>query len=140
MKRKKSQIRITALLLTAFLFTFQNLHAKNNHLEILTDIEDPITDIVLITKAELLKMGQVSFNPDDSEFSSAFRVISFTVSARVGVYEESYEQTNGPRFTPKQINLIKKVKSQNKVYIENIKAVGPEGKIRNLGSIVFKIR
>lgn len=140
MEKKKFQIRFTALILIAVFFTFQNLQAKAYHSDLSVEPDNPTTEVIDITKAELLKMGQVSFNPEDSEFSSAFRVMSFTVSTKIGDYEESYKQTNGPRFTPQQINLIKKVKSKSKVYIENIIAIGPEGESRNLGSIVFKIK
>jgi len=104
--------------------------------ELTINDEDPI----LISKSELLNAKGVYFSVDDSEFASAFRVVSFTVSTRIGDYEESYDQKNGPRFTKKQIDLIKRAKPRKKVYIENIKAVGPEGEIRNLGSITFKIK
>lgn len=97
-------------------------------------------DPILITKSELLDAKGVYFSPDETDFASAFRVISFTVSTRIGDFEESYHQKNGPRFTQQQINLIRKAKRKGKVYIENIKAIGPEGEIRNLGSITFKIR
>jgi len=104
--------------------------------ELIINDDEPI----LITKSDLVNAKGVYFSADDAEFASAFRVVSFTVSTRIGDYEESYTQNNGPSFTSKQIKLIRRVKAKAKVYIENIKAIGPEGEIRNLGSITFKIK
>ena len=95
---------------------------------------------VYITKSELLNAKGIYFSGEDTDFASAFRVVSFTVSTQIGMYEESYDQKNGPVFTKKQIDLIKRAKPKSKVYIENIIAIGPEGEKRNLGSIIFKIK
>jgi hypothetical protein len=97
-------------------------------------------DPVFITKTDLLNSKGIYFSGQDTEFASAFRVISFTVSTKAGMYEESYNQENGPSFTRKQIDLIKRAKPRSKVYVENIIAIGPEGEKRNLGSITFKIK
>jgi beta-lactamase regulating signal transducer with metallopeptidase domain len=93
-----------------------------------------------ISRNELIKQGELVLSPDDSEFSQAFKVISFTVSTMIGNFEESYDQNSGPSFTRDQINLIKRSQSGRKVYIENIKVLGLEGEIRNLGSIIFTIK
>jgi len=35
---------------------------------------------------------------------------------------------------------MKKVRPGSKVYIENVKAKGPDGSVRNIGSIIFKVK
>lgn len=97
-------------------------------------------DPIYISKTDLLNSKGIYFSGNETDFASAFKVISFTVSTKIGIYEESYDQKNGPTFTQKQIELIKRAKLKSKVYIENIIAIGPEGEKRNLGSITFKIK
>ncbi len=100
------------------------------------DGEEP----VYITKSDLLNSRGIFLSGQDTEFSMAFKVISFTVTTKINGYEIAFEQNNGPAFTKEQINLIKQAKPKSKVYIENIIAIGPEGEKRNLGSITFKIK
>jgi hypothetical protein len=94
----------------------------------------------LITRSQLLGNGQLSMEFNETEYSQFFKVVSFTVSTMIKNFEESYDQPNGPAFTKQQIDLIKRSQSGRKVYIENIKVIGLEGEIINLGSIVFTIK
>ena len=142
---KKMNFRKLVLVVIMTIFLFPNLvMAKRiivlKHFADTPDYVISNNEPIYITKTELLNAKGIYFSGQDSDFATAFRVIGFTVSTRIGSYEESYEQTNGPKFTKKQIDLIKRVKPKRKVYVENIRAVGPEGEIRNLGSIIFTIK
>jgi len=76
---------------------------------------------------------------ENFDFDLKFRVISFTVSATINGFEQS-KPAKGYRFTGAQIALMKKVRPGSKVYIENVKAKGPDGSVRNIGSIIFKVK
>jgi len=92
-----------------------------------------------IKKAILKAQSGVKAELQNFDFDLKFRVVSFTVSATIGGFETS-KKANGARFTPQQINLINKVRPGGKVYIENVKAKGPDGKIRNIGAIAFRLK
>ncbi len=145
MRKRKLKLGKLVLVIIAAIFIFPNpIMAKKvvtlKHIVNTPNYAVSDNEPVNITKSELLNAKGIYFSGQDTEFASAFRVISFTVSTKVGAYEESYEQKKGPRFTSKQIELIRRAKTRSKVYIENIIAIGPGGEKRNLGSITFKIK
>jgi gliding motility-associated protein GldM len=77
---------------------------------------------------------------ENFDFDLRFNVISFTVSAVLrGGYSED-ARSNSARFTAQQQALIRQVQSKRKVYIEDIKARGPDGTTRDLGTLTFKVR
>ena len=92
-----------------------------------------------ITKEELLKAGEVSVYMQNFDFDLKFKVVSFNVTGTIDEFEEEVS-SNSSKFTEKQIRFIKLVESGQKLYIENIKAVGPDGAIRKLGTLVFKLK
>lgn len=91
-----------------------------------------------ITKAELLAATFVKAQIDNFDFDVNYQIKSFTVSVVVGGY--TYEESsNSASITAGQKNLIQQLQKGTKVYFENIKAVGPDGVERTLGTIFFKI-
>jgi gliding motility-associated protein GldM len=77
---------------------------------------------------------------ENFDFDLRFNVISFTVSAVLrGGYSED-AKSHSARFTAQQQALIRQVQSKRKVYIEDIKARGPDGTTRDLGTLTFKVR
>jgi gliding motility-associated protein GldM len=73
------------------------------------------------------------------DFEAPFKVIEFTVSTNVGGFSvDKIIKSN--RFSQEQFNLIKQANKGQKVYIEGIKAIGPDGTTRSLGSISFTIK
>ncbi len=134
---------VLVVIMTIFLFPNPIMAKKVIFLKHITDIPNyTVCDDgpVSITKSEILNSKGIYFSGNETDFASAFRVISFTVTTKINGYEIACVQNNGPAFTTEQINLIKRAKSGGKVYVENIIAIGPEGEKRNLGSIIFKIR
>jgi len=92
-----------------------------------------------IRKAILRAQTGVIAKLQNFDFDLKFRVVSFTVSATIGGFETS-KKARGARFTPEQIHLINKVRPGSKVYIENVKARGPDGKVRPIGAIAFRLQ
>jgi len=77
---------------------------------------------------------------ENFDFDLRFNIASFTVSATdKGGYVQEARSTSA-RFTAQQQNLLRAVQSKRKVYIEDIKASGPDGTVRDLGSLTFKIK
>lgn len=92
-----------------------------------------------ISMDELLKAGKVYADMDNFVFDLSFEVVEFTVSAVIAGYVIEYSNKEGNEFNEKQIELIKKLKSGNNVYIQDIKAKGPDGSLRAFATIHFKI-
>ena len=91
-----------------------------------------------IEKNLLLAATGVQAVMKDFDFDLTFNVTEFTVMAPVQGFVQEYKSTNN-RFTEKQKDLIKTLSRGNPVYIQDIKAVGPDGTVRILGTIYFKI-
>jgi GldM C-terminal domain. len=106
-------------------------------------IPDPVAKIAgknggKIKKNLLLAQQGVDAAMDNFDFDLKFNITGFTVSTiqkGFTIDEESRTDT----FTPEQIKMFRNLKRNNKVYIEDIRAVGPDGVTRNLPAIVFRI-
>ncbi len=86
----------------------------------------------------LAQLGVVAEMGEDFDFDLKFTITEFTVSAVVqGFVREFTSKSN--RFTPEQMNLLKNLNRGNNVYIQDIKAVGPDGSTRPLSTINFKL-
>jgi len=92
-----------------------------------------------IARNLLLTQQGVVADLENFDFNMKFTVVSFVVSGTVQGYEEE-ATSNSNRFTREQLDIIKKVSSGKKVYIERIKVKAPNGEVRDLPSaIAFKI-
>lgn len=76
---------------------------------------------------------------ENFDFDLEFKIIEFTVSTtdKGGYYIN--ETTKGNVFTPAQLGLIKGLRRGSRLNIEEVKAIGPDGSVRNLAPIVFEI-
>ncbi len=91
-----------------------------------------------INQGVLLAQIGVFAEMENFDFDLKFTVTEFTVSAVVqGFVREYTSKTN--KFTPDQKALIKSLSRGNSVYIQDVKAVGPDGSTRNLSTINFKL-
>nr|WP_321453692.1 gliding motility protein GldM [uncultured Carboxylicivirga sp.] len=92
-----------------------------------------------IRKNLLLAAGYVIAEMgEDFDFDLKFKVTQFSIGTyRKGFYTSETSQSN--KFTEAQENLLKGTSRGSKVYIEDIRAVGPDGRTRKLGSITFTI-
>jgi len=107
-------------------------------------VPDPVPMVAgkkggLIAGALLAAQSGVAATLVNFDFDLKFNVLSFNVSANIGGFTQDAPSTSS-YFTPQQLNLIKKVGKGKKVYIENVRAKGPDGIPRSLGSIAFKIQ
>ncbi len=107
-------------------------------------VPDPIAKVGgkkrgTVSKNWLAAQSGVKADLENFDFALRYRVVGFTVSATIRGYEEE-ARSNGARFTAQQKQLIKKVPSKRKVYIEDIRAKGPDGTTRNLGALSFKLK
>ncbi len=87
-----------------------------------------------MNKALLLAQGGVIAEMENFDFDLQFKVSKFSVSTvKNGYFVE--EVSNSNLFTQAQRDLMKSLARGGRVMIENIRATGPDGSIRKLGSI-----
>ncbi|MEO8590703.1 MAG: gliding motility protein GldM [Flavobacteriales bacterium] len=91
-----------------------------------------------IKKAELTAAAGVIAKMVDFDFDLKFEVIEFKVTMVVsGTPIE--KMTKGPAVSGDMREMFAKAKPGQKVFIEGIKARGPDGTVRNLGALSFKV-
>ena len=96
------------------------------------------TGSTTIAIRELLAAPGVIAKMENFEFDLRFEIVSYTVSATVkGKVAE--QACQGPALTANAKTVIKELKSGQKLYIEKIKAKGPDGTVRDIGNISLTI-
>jgi hypothetical protein len=75
---------------------------------------------------------------ENFDFDLKFAVTEFVVTATIKGFAQS-KPAKGARFTSEQKALFNSLTKGSKVYIEDIKAMGPDGKTRELSTIGFTI-
>ncbi len=93
----------------------------------------------VVAKSWLIAQTFVKAQLDNFVFDLKFPVVEFTVSATIKGFTEEIK-SKGATITPQQKSLIRQLKHGQKVYFENVKAKAPDGSIRQIGSISFKLR
>lgn len=91
-----------------------------------------------IKKPELTASAGVIAKMIDFEFDLKFEVVGYKVTMIVGGTPIE-KIANGAAVTGDMKEMFQKAKPGQKVYIEQIKARGPDGTTRNLGSLAFKV-
>jgi|WetSurSiteA1Bulk_404760.scaffolds.fasta_scaffold00444_5 gliding motility-associated protein GldM len=86
----------------------------------------------------MAQSGVVATMPPDFDFDLKFTVTEYTVMAVVQGFVQE-KKVKGNLFTQEVRNLINNLSKGNPVYIQDIKAVGPDGSVRNLSTINFKL-
>ncbi len=74
----------------------------------------------------------------DFDFDLKFTVTKFNISMSIGGQFITKSSSNN-RVTPDMKAMLKKAKNGQKVFIEGIRAQGPDGTVRSLGSLAFKV-
>lgn len=91
-----------------------------------------------VKKTELMAAQGVIAKMENFDFDIRFEVLSYTVSTTIqGNFLE--KPCTGPALSADAKAMLDKVKSGQKIFIENIKAKGPDGTTRNLGALSFKV-
>jgi hypothetical protein len=89
-----------------------------------------------ITKAVLLAQIGVAAEMENFDFDLKFTVTEFTVSTTVqGFLQEATSKSY--KFTKDQKAIIRNLSRGQRVYIQDIKAVGPDGSTRDLSTIAL---
>lgn len=106
-------------------------------------VPDPVAKVAgrkggLIDKNLLAAQIVVQADMENFDFDLKFQVTEFKVSASVGGFVRD-EPSKSNRITPAQLDLIRNMGKGQKVYFEDIKAVGPDGTVRELSTLVYKI-
>ena len=91
-----------------------------------------------IDKATLVAQVAVVATLDGFEFDMRFDVVSFKVSTVINGFNREQVAT-GARITDAQKQLLNSVNKGGKVYFEDIKARGPDGRTRDLPGIILTI-
>lgn len=82
---------------------------------------------------------------EGSDFDAKFNVVSFDMAyqPRRGDYREATSNTmylNDPKANSEVKSMMSDLDIGGKLYFDNIRAVGPDKKVRNLGSMVFILK
>ncbi len=86
----------------------------------------------------MAQSGVMATMPADFEFDLKFNITEFKVMTIIQGFVREVA-IKGPRFNQEVNNLINNVSKGNPVLIQEIKAVGPDGTVRSLSSINFKL-
>jgi gliding motility-associated protein GldM len=92
-----------------------------------------------IKKNVLIAQNAVVAEMEGFDFDLEFKVVSFTVTTagKGGFTKDETSYTN--RFTEGQKNIFQGANRGQKIFIDDIKVVGPDGSPRRLNSISFKL-
>ena len=108
-------------------------------------VPDPVAKIAgkksgTISKTELLDAGKVIAEIGNFDFDLQFEVVSFVMSSTVPnsmTVREEISKSN--KFSDQQIDLIKSLIPNQKLMIEDIILVGPDGVERKVSPMVFTL-
>ena len=93
-----------------------------------------------IDKNVLSAAAGVQADLEDFVFDLKFKITKFTVTTTVSGGMTKEVKKTGSAFDNEVKTLIKGLKNNSKLIIEDIEAVGPDGVPRALSPIVFKVK
>ena len=91
-----------------------------------------------IKKSEVTAAQGVIAKMENFEFDLKFEIVGYKVTMIVGGTPIE-KISNGAALTGDMKEMLAKAKPGQKIYIESIKARGPDGTVRNLGALSFKV-
>jgi hypothetical protein len=86
----------------------------------------------------MAQSGVVAAMPPDFDFDLTFTVTEYTVLSVVQGFVREVK-IKGNLFNQDVRNLLNNLSKGSPVYIQDIRAVGPDGSVRNLSTINFKL-
>lgn len=94
-----------------------------------------------ISKGTLMSsLGIRAEMPQDFDFDLKYNVRSYVVTGRNKDGYENSEISNGASFSDRQKAILANVSAGGRIFITEIKAAGPDGRIVELQDLVYKIR
>jgi hypothetical protein len=108
------------------------------------DVPPPVAKIAgrsqgAITLTQLTASAGVDADLENFLFDLDFTVTEFTVSAVLSGGFTKSEKSSNNKFTRAQWDIITQLGAGKSLTVTEIKAIGPDGKVRALNSIVLKI-
>ncbi len=108
------------------------------------NVPDPVAEVSgrsqgVIGLGDLTSATGVTAELKNFDFDLEFDITEFTVSAVLSGGFTRTERSDSDKFTRPQLEIITQLRSGQRVTFENVKAVGPDGAIRTLNSIVLRI-
>ncbi|MBX2979852.1 MAG: gliding motility protein GldM [Flavobacteriales bacterium] len=91
-----------------------------------------------IGRSEMMAAQGVVARMEGFDFDLKFEVVEFTVVATIGG-EVKDRNIKGNKMTPEAREMLQRVKNGQRIWIENVKAKGPDGTIRTLGTLALKV-
>jgi gliding motility-associated protein GldM len=91
-----------------------------------------------VAKSQVVRqLGPEASMPDWFEFDLEFKIVSFTVGAQFqGLFRREF--SNSGNFTSPQREILLNSTSGSIIYITDIKAVGPDGRTRDIGAMTIQ--
>jgi gliding motility-associated protein GldM len=89
-----------------------------------------------ISKNVLIAQVGVAAEMENFDFDLKFRVTEFTVSATIGGFLKEATSKNY-KLTKEQKSIIQSLSKGQRIYIQDIEAVGPDGSVRKLPAIAL---
>jgi gliding motility-associated protein GldM len=91
-----------------------------------------------VSRAEMLASQGVVARMKDFDFELKYTVTEFTVVAVIAG-ESKQVVIKGNRMTSDASEMLKRVKTGQRIYIENVKAVGPDNTTRSIGTLALRV-
>ncbi len=108
------------------------------------DVPDPVVTVEGSKNGNFTKAAignfEVKAELKDFVFDVSFKVTSFTVSTTKNGFLVSENIKGGSKLNSAAKQLMQGVARNNRVYVESVKAVGPDGRERSLNGITLKMQ
>lgn len=92
-----------------------------------------------IKRSDFMTADSLSLNDSICPIDGQYKISSYKFSIMDQGMIREYTHSKNGKFTTEERNILLKQKSSFKVYFENISVIGPDGKPRYCGSLVFKV-
>lgn len=107
-------------------------------------VPDPVAYIAnkkdgLVSANELIAAGAVIPKMENFDFDLQFKITSFDLSMNMQG-DFITKSATGNRLSPEMATMLKSAKKGTKIYIEEVKAVGPDGVPRKLAPLNLKLQ
>ncbi|MFZ5941942.1 MAG: gliding motility protein GldM, partial [Bacteroidota bacterium] len=93
-----------------------------------------------LSMGDLSRLNEVTAELDDFLFDVKYTVTEFTVSAALSGGFTRVEKSDSDKFTSGQKEIFRSLRTGQRVYIESIKAIGPDGVPQDLNPIIIKVK
>lgn len=92
-----------------------------------------------IKRVDVAGIGAVAAKLEGFDFEANFIVTSFEFTAIVKGQPKSYSG-NGPSMTNEMKTALSQVATGSKIFIDNVKAKGPDGSLRSIPGVTLKVK